>query len=138
MTPDFEQICVEALLASLDVTGIVGQRVGTRTPRTLNDPWVTVRLIDDLPAARSSALHLVTALVQIDCYAGAARSGAQAEASQLARATRAVLHQLAYGPQTTGPVVSKVKAGSIRPLPDEALEPPRERYIVEVEVTAHG
>lgn len=138
MTPDFEQICVQALLASPEVTAIVGQQVGTRTPRTLNDPWVTVRLIDDLPAPRSSALHLVSALVQIDCYAGAERNSAQAEASLLARTCRSVLHDLAYGLQTAGPVVSKVKAGGIRALPDTDLEPPRERYLVEVEVTAHG
>lgn len=138
MTPDFEQLCVDALLASTAVTSIVGQRIGTRTQRTLNDPWVTVRLIDDRPAAGSSALHLTTAVCQIDCYAGVARAGAQAEANLLARTCRQVLHQLAYDPQPVGPVVSKVKPGSLRALPDEDFEPPRERYTVDVEVTAHG
>lgn len=138
MTPDFEQICVQALLADSAVTAIVGDRVGTRTPREFADPWVTVRLIDDVPDARSSALHLVTALVQIDCYASAARNGGQAEASLLARTCRTVLHRLAYDTQTSGPVVSKVKPGRIRPLPDETLEPARERYVLDVEVTAHG
>lgn len=138
MTPDFEQLCVQALLADTDVIAIVGQRVGTRTPRDLSDPWVTVRLIDDLPDPKSSALHLTSALVQIDCYAGSTRNGAQAQASYLARLCRTVLHQLAYQPQATGPVVSKVKPGSIRPMPDETFEPARERYIVELEVTAHG
>lgn len=137
MTPDLEQIAVQALLADTAVTGIVGDRVGTRTPRTFGEPWVRVTLIDDLPDPSSSALHLVRGMVQIDCYGGNG-SGSQQDASSLARTCRTVLHRLAYEPQATGAVVSRVNPGGIRRLPDTDLEPDRERYILTVEIAAHA
>lgn len=137
MTPDVEAVLIAYLLDHADVAAIVGSRVASRTPRTLDDPWVRVTLVVDEPERKSSALHLLHAHMQIDCYAGEPHDGSQAEASTLARTVREALHAMPSA-SSAETVVSAVTGLSIHPQPDDTLNPARERYIVQGVVHCHG
>lgn len=137
MTPDVEQLVGDWLRASLGIMAIVGTRVVGRTPQDTTEPWVRVSLLDDRPAGNSRGLHLINALVQIDCYAGATERGyAQEDAFDLARLVRGRLNDM---PGTHGAdVVTTVREPGIARMPDTDLAPARERYVVTATVYAHG
>lgn len=136
MTPDPQLLVCTYLRADPTVAGIVGQRVYTKTPPTLADPWIRVQLLDDTPHATSRSLHLVHCLMQLDCYAGEPREDAQAEARTLAAAARAALWVMDRAHHTDA-VVSSVSGGQISHSPDISLDPSRERYILAVELHTH-
>lgn len=136
MTPDLEQILISHLAASPEVQAVCGTRVGARHPRNTSDPWVRVMLIDDRLPARSTALHTVTGLLQLDCYGSDNENTAQEQASTLARVCRQALHAL-VGEQAGGVVVARCKAEAMRRLPDLEFSPARERFILDVDVVAH-
>lgn len=135
MHPDVEVILVAYLAGRGDVAALTDQ-IGTRTPPATSDPWAKVTAIIDTANARSSALHLTHALVQIDCYGSSDHATMKAEASELARTIRAALAAMPAATHT-GAVVTAVRDLTIRPLPDDDLTPARERYIVEGTITLH-
>jgi hypothetical protein len=134
MLPDPELVLSAYLRAHHGVTALVDE-IGTQTPKKINEPWIRLVLIDGVGDRTSPALHLATALLQLDCYAGAERTGAQAQASLIART---VQHAIQAMPTVAhdGAVVTKATA-SWRRLPDTSIEPQRERYIVEATITLH-
>lgn len=136
MTPDLEQLIIGYLAASPEVQAVCGTRVGARHPRNTSDPWVRVMLIDDRLPARSTALHTVAGMLQLDCYGGDNENTSQEQASTLARVCRQVLHTL-VGAQTSGVIVARCKAEAMRRLPDLEFSPARERFILDVDVVAH-
>jgi hypothetical protein len=136
MTPDVERLITTYLPTVADVVAITAT-IGTRTPPTLDDPWVRITLLDDSPAPSSPALHLIAAMVQVDCYAGAEHDYGQAEASLLALTVRAALHAMPAA-EHDGAVVTAVKFGGTRRLPDTDLQPARERYIFDGIVSCHA
>lgn len=134
MLPDIE-IVVAAHLRATTAVMLLTQRIGTRTPPNIAGQFVKVTLIDDEQAANSPALHLVHALVQIDCYGSSNRDSAHAEASLLARTVREAIVAMPQATHT-GCVVTATRASSRR-LPDTELDPARERYIVTCNLTLH-
>lgn len=134
MLPDPELVLSAYLRAHADVLALV-DKIGTHTPAKIDEPWVRILLLANPPDRTSRALHLSTALIQLDCYAGAERAGAQAQASLLARTVQDAIQDM---PDTThdGAVVTKATA-SVRRLPDTSIEPERERFIVEAAITLH-
>lgn len=136
MTPDIETILVAHLRADAAVAAIT-DRIGTRHPRSTTDPWVKIYLLDDRVHVRSSALHFIHAAVQLDCYGSSDQVLAESEASDLGRAVRAALHGMAAGDHVDA-VVTGVSDLALRPLPDDSLEPARERYIVTATIHAHS
>ena len=135
-TPDIEQLVGDWLRTDPTITALVAGRVVGRTPDDTTDAWARVTLIDDRQVAGSSVLHLVDALIQIDCYAGDLDRGhAKEEARDLAAAVRARLHDM---PGVHGAaVVTDVSNLALRPSPDPDLTPARERYIVTANLFAH-
>lgn len=131
-----ERILVAYLRASERVTEIVGERVGTRTPGALDQPWVRVTYYDDPPAGRSSTDHHVAFYVQCDCYAGK-KSGSKSNANRLAATVRELLDGMADADHA-GAVVTGSKPTGSRPLLDDSKDPPMERYIVTATVWAYG
>lgn len=131
---DIESTLIAHLRADAPVTAITS-RVATRTPPALEQPWVRLTLLDDPPHRSSRALHLFHAHVQLDCYGGNGDQ-AQLEARALSHAVRVAVHAL---PATAldGIVVSAVTGLGRRRLPDDELQPARERYIVTATVTYH-
>lgn len=136
MQPDVEKIVGEYLRDNPTVSALVGDRVGGRHPRSLEEPWVKVVQIGD-SVIGNSPVHLVAVDLQLDCYGSADEYAAHGEASELSRAVRAVLAEM---PEETfaGAVVSDVKFGPLSRIPDTDLEPARERFILSATVYCHA
>lgn len=96
-----------------------------KTPESLTAPWVRVTELDSPQVNQPD--HLVEFMIQLDCYAGA--TGGQPEATNLARAVRAVLGTL--------PNAGVRMLGGPRGL-DTDIEPARDRKIVVALVWLHG
>lgn len=131
MLPDLDPILVAYLRADATVAAVT-DRIGTRTPPNLTEPWVRITLLDDRDDPRSSAQHLTSSLVQLDCFAGSA--GDRLGASRLARAVRAALHAL---PGIHGAAVITGAKTSMSRQPDETFTPAMERYIVSADLSLH-
>ena len=135
MLPDTE-VLVVAHLRATDAVMALTQRVGTKTPVSLDGQFAKVTLLDEGQNRRSSALHVVHPLMQIDCYGSSNRDSAHAEASLLARTIREAIVAMPNASHS-GAVVTAARATQRR-LPDTELEPARERYIVTCELTLHA
>ncbi len=127
MIPFMEKILADYLRSAPDVAAIAGERVGTKNPRTLDEPWVRVTIYDDPPTGRSSVDHHVAFYVQLDCFAG--KEGTQEEANFLGRTIRGLLGGMAQQ-DFDGAVLSGAKATGSRSLPDEDFDPTMDRYVV--------
>lgn len=138
MIPDAEVLVGAYLRSHADITALEA-RVVTRTPETLAKPWIRYSQLDAGNEIGSTPEHLLSYLVQFDCYAGdeAMRSHlGQTEASDLARSVRAALHEMP-DEEFAGAEVSNVRFLSMPHLPDQDFEPERERYILDAEITLH-
>lgn len=133
MIADLEKIAADYLRANAGVH-VLTTRVVSKTPDTTSTAWVRTTTLDARDEVMSGLDYLITYLLQFDCYAGA--TGGKPEASELARTVRSVLK--AMPGVRDGVVVSRVAfTGHIR-IPDTALEPARERFIVTAQITAHS
>lgn len=130
-----EKTLGDYLRSASAVQEIVGDRVATKTPRTLAQPWVRVTVVDDPPAGKSSTDHNIAFYVQLDCYAGA--DGGEVEATRLGHTVRSLLAEMADG-QHTDIVISGSKPTGSRLLPDDTFDPPRDRRVVTGIVWAHA
>lgn len=128
MIPDAEAVIGDHLRSELDDVAVVG-----RTPRDTSEPWVRVTMLDG-PAAGAEADHLLAAYVQLDCYAGAA--GGQAEAVTIGRGAREALRTIKGVHGST--VVTGARIEGHSRVPDEAMEPTRERVILTATVWMHA
>lgn len=136
---DLERVTGDFLRDHADIAAF-DARVSGQLPRSFTRPWIKVAQLDAKDAASTfgpKPEHLVSYLLQLDCYAGSDPNNAQAEASALARAARAALHTL---PNQTlsGVTVANVIVVSHVHLPDMVFDPPRERYVLTVELHAHA
>ncbi|MDP2710790.1 MAG: hypothetical protein Q8O56_06190 [Solirubrobacteraceae bacterium] len=131
---DIEAVIGDYLRSHPDITAIVGSRVGARTPHDLSEPWIRFALLTESTSSRP--LHRTTATLQLDCYAGSDETIARGQAARLARATRTALEELATAAVASA-VISAVSHLALRPLPDDDLKPPRERFILTEEVILH-
>lgn len=133
MIADLEKIAADYIRTNSAVHALT-TRVVSKTPDTTTTAWVRTTTLDARDDARSNLDHLITYLVQFDCYSGA--TGGKPEASALARTVRAALK--AMPGKHDGAIITRVAfTGHIR-IPDTALEPARERFIVTAEIRAHS
>lgn len=135
MIPFIEKIVGDFLRGRGDITALVGNRVATKTPGTLDKPWVRITLVDDPPVKGSTADHLIAFYLQLDCYAG--KDGDQTLASTLARTVRSAIGVIDKADHE-GAVVTGAKVNGSRPLPDTDLDETMDRYIVTVTIWAHA
>lgn len=133
--PDMERVASEHLRNDPDVADYVGRRVVAKTPGTQGEPWVRVQQLSANNDTNLVPDYVITFLLDFDCYAGG--EGGHPEASGLGRATRAALMAM-RGVQDDGTVVTAVRMTGHARVPDESLEPARERMIVSAAITAHG
>lgn len=113
----------------------LGARVVGKPPGDRSTCWVQVRELNAPSDPRSQADHLVTHMLQLDCYAGAA--GGQPEANLLGRTVRAVLKRM-EGFHDDEAAVGGVRIVGFAHVPDpDGFEPARERRIITAMVTAH-
>lgn len=137
--PDCEALAGGWLREHPDIAAM-GARVAGSTPRSMTAPWVRVTQLVATDSASSGIEHLIDYTLQLECYAGEAAQSAftgQAEASLLSRRVRAVLKGM-EGVQADGVVVTRVAFSGDARLPDTALEPARERYVLTAEVMLHA
>lgn len=130
MIPDAEAVANAYLAEVLDIDRIV-----TSTPNNLAAPWVRTTLINGPKEAKSTPAHLMIFHLQFDCYAGEGRNK-RAEASNLARGLWDALEGIAG--VRSGVTVNGAQLIDIKPLPDDSIEPSRERFIVEANVFMHA
>lgn len=134
MIPFIEKIVGDYLRSLPEVEEIAGDRVATKTPTSLSEPWVRITLLDDPPTGRSSADHLIAFYLQLDCHAG--KDGSQSLASRLARTVREALGEIADHSHVDT-VVSGSKVHSSKPLRDDDM-PEIDRYVVVATVWAYS
>lgn len=107
-------------------------RIVGRTPGQTDDSWVMVTQLGG--GQTDMADHLIDCYFQIDCYAG--KAGGQPEANSLAAAVRTALRDVAG--THSGGVASPAWINDQSRVPDEDLEPIRERVILTVSVPIHA
>ena len=132
--PDGEKIAMAHLRDHDAIQAICGRRVVVKTPSSTAEPWVRATQLDARNNSSARHEHLITFLIQFDCYAGA--EGGRPQAVELGQTARAVLHQM---PEETFDevVVSAVGFTSHIRLPDGDFEPARERVILTAELVLH-
>lgn len=110
-----------------------GLRVVGKTPDSTATAWVRLTQLDarDLSEPKD---HLVSYLLQLDCYAG--KTGGQPEANTLGLAVRAALRDLPEAVLDDAVVAEARIVGHAR-IPDTEFTPARERVVVTVDVRAH-
>lgn len=135
MIPFMEEILVGYLGQVPAVTAIAGERIATKPPRSTKEAWIRITVLDDPPAGRSSADHLIEFYAQIDCFAG--QEGDETTSSTLARTVRAALKEIADAAFDKA-VVTGARVEGSRNLPDESMSPPIDRHIVTATIWAHS
>ena len=98
------------------------------------DSWVEVMLVSAPSDDQIPVDYFIGFLVQFSCYAGA--TGGQPEANRLVHDVRAALDLL---PKVSfdDAVVTSVKFLTMPRIPDTAMEPARERYVLDARIHAH-
>jgi hypothetical protein len=133
--PDAEQIVGKLLREHPDVMAI-NARVASRLPTSFKTPWVRVTQLDAINVTNGPVEYLIEFFLQFDCYAGEGNQNPQLEASSLSRIVRAVLHGMPQA-DIQDVVVTQVIFTSHARIPDESMEPARERYVLDAEVRLH-
>lgn len=139
LNPNIEALVGTWLRDHPDVS-VLGARVAGKTPDTTTAPWVRVTLIAAIDSESSSIEYLIAYVLQLDCYAGKLAQdnhNGQAEARTLKATVRAVLKDM-QGRNIGGAIVTDVRFDGDARLPDDAMEPARERYVLTAMVRAHG
>jgi hypothetical protein len=133
---DIERITGDYLRNNAAVVAL-GARVSGQLPKTFVKSWIRVTQIDAANATGNLRVeHLVSYLLQYDCYAGEEADNAQLQASQLGRAVRAALIDM-QDQTLEGAVITGVEVRNDARLPDLDFTPPRERRVLTVEIWAH-
>lgn len=123
--PDAERVLSAWLREQPEVAALLGERVYTAYPARAGDaPLVLVRRFGGEPPF-PTPLVLDLANVQADAY-----GGTKAQAWEVAATVRAVCAARGRG-DTTGPTIL---VRTVRYLPDESFNPPRPRYVCDLDV----
>lgn len=118
----------------------LGATVSGGTPSTLMAPWVRVTLLAANDNATAKREYLIDHMLQLDCYAGKTASDAhtgQAEAFMVKQTARAILTSYT-GQLRDGVVITDVRVIGDARVPDTAMEPARERYIMTIGIVCHA
>ena len=102
------------------------------TPENIDQSWVRVRHVGTTAAGNRDADVLNAYHLQFDCYAGTPGPEGQGEASAIYRAVRAALTAM---PEDVASVNAVRFVNALR-LPDDALKPARQRYILDARIWA--
>jgi hypothetical protein len=135
---DGERIVANYLRAHAAVTAITTRVVG-QPPSNTDTAWVRVTMLDAQNAPGSIPEHLISYLLQADCYAGA--TGGQPEAKSLGFTVRAALKEM-EGTTIEGAVITCVHTVGFARVPDSDLKDSRgqdrERIVGTFEVYLHA
>lgn len=134
LIPDAEKITGKYLREHPALIALDARVVG-KPPDERATPWVQTAQLDAPKEAGSRPEHLISFMLQFDCYAGAA--GGVPEATLLARTVRALLVAM---PDVAhdGAVVTQVRILGHARVPDTDIEPARQRVILTADVRMHA
>jgi len=125
---------MEAIVRTYLDTVVIGASVAGETPRNTSQAWVKVTQIGTRVIGNADVDHFHAYHIQLDCYASEGGPAGQVEAFDLYQDVRAALVNL---PGTTVAAhISTVRFTAALRLPDEAFEPPRQRYILDAHIYA--
>ena len=125
---DVERLVSAALRSSPAVTALVDQRVYTELPKRAEWPLVRLTRIGGGPTATPAVLD--AARLQFDAY-----GGSKAQARELAATIIGVIDAELVGEHDGGEsTVTATRPGTLRYTPDPTFDPPKPRYIVDVQV----
>ncbi len=136
MIPSCEQVLSYFLRNHASITPLVSDHVYTTTPKSPTEkmPYLLVTRIGGSPVT-SVPLFIDQAVIQFDCY-----GGNKFASETLAHTAREVLTTDFPGFQTgsgSDAVITAVDIGAMFYLPDQALEPPKPRYLFDATITLH-
>lgn len=131
LLPDVARIVSAYLRTVLEVQVLVDEHVYTAFPKQLDksQPFVLVQRVGG-PPVLARPLIVDQAQLQLDAY-----GGPQAFAHELVATCRAALSTLQGEQPDLGGNVCGVAIGALRYLPDETWQPPRPRYVSDLDVT---
>jgi hypothetical protein len=129
--PDVERLVSNWLRGDVDVFALVGDRVYTAMPQQAEFPLILIQRVGGTPPFSIPLTHDLAQL-QLDAYADG--KALAHEVLGMALATLSVLEDQV---QPEG-VVSAVRFGAIRWMPDEAFKKAKPRYIVDVTLNARS
>lgn len=136
LLPDVERLVSVWLREDADVVALVDDRVFTAWPKA--DPArseqalvLVTRIGGEPPFSRPLVFDLCT--LQLDCYS-ATKPDRKHGAHALAETVRRSLSKLVDQVRPEG-VVHDVTFGAKRYIADESFDPPRSRYVCDVDVT---
>lgn len=130
MIPDAEAVVTVYLR---DVTG---EQIVGKTPSDISTPWVRITQLNAINEADSRPERLINFVLQLDCFAGKEIEGAQEEAADLARSVRSALAEMEG--QHGDAIVTAVRFAGMPRIPDDSIEPARERYMLTAHVYMHS
>jgi len=129
LLPDAERLTANFLRANARIAALVGDRVYTVFPAKAGAaPLLLLQRVGGEPPL-SIPLVVDAAQLQMDAYGGPKQA-----AWELAATARAVLTELEGAARPEG-VVSAVRFGALRWVPDETYTTPRPRYVFDVTLT---
>ena len=132
LLPDVERLVSAFLRADARMVALVGERVYTAFPQQAgNAPLLLVQRVAGEPPF-SQPLVVDAAQLQLDAY-----GGTKLQAFELCATTRATLTELEDAVRPEG-VITAVRFGALRWLPDETYTNPRPRYVFDVTLTARA
>jgi len=106
-------------------------RVGGSAPKDTGQAWIKVTQLDERNVAGERTDHFNAYYLQLDCYASVDGPAGQVEALALYQSARNALRVMP-DETFTDAVVSAVTFGSCPRMPDETFDPPRQRYILNI------
>lgn len=134
LIPDVEKITGKYLREHPAIVALDTRIVG-KPPDSRDTSWVQLVMLDASKEQISRPEHLISNLLQLDCYAG--EDGGQPEAVLLGRTVRAVLNAMPDA-QHADAVCSSVRIVGMTRRPDTAIEPARDRVILTADVKLHA
>lgn len=126
LVPDTDRVLANWLRAQPEVVRLVGDRVYTTFPRKAGgECLILVRRTGGTPPVPRPLVY-DQALTQVDVY-----GGGRGEAYEVVAVVRAVCSERAGGTPSGTPAIV---VGALRYVPDEIYDPPRPRYVCDLEV----
>lgn len=128
LLPNIESLVVAVLRANADIVALVGDRVGTELYAGAAAAIQVHLITSDEIVAR----HLDGTRVQVDGW-----GGSKLDAWTVAATARAVLVEYDGVVGSIGVMTGARTLAGPQWLPDSTFEPPRARYVTDLEVYAH-
>jgi len=116
---------------------LIETQVVPETPDDTSDAWVKVSLVNIRQVSAPDADYFNAYFLQLDCYPSGDGVEYQEEAFDLCNEVRALL-TLMPAAEHDEAVVTAVRFGNSRRLPDQEFKPPRHRYFLEAYVYGHA